>query len=47
LIGFIIWDRRSTIAPVKRDQGKILKALRDLGKEDEKIKEALKKVALR
>jgi len=46
LFGCIIWDRRTTIAPVKREQDKILKVLREPGIEDEKIRGALKKVAL-
>jgi hypothetical protein len=46
LFGFILWDRRTSIAPVKREMDKTLEALRELGKEDIKIREALKKVAL-
>jgi len=46
LFGFIIYDRRTTLAPVKREQDKILEALRTLGKDDIKLQEALKKVAL-
>jgi hypothetical protein len=46
LFGFIIFDRRTTLAPVKREQDKILEVLKELGKEDVKIREALKKVAL-
>jgi translation elongation factor EF-G len=46
LFGFIIYDRRSVITPVKRDQDKMLEALRMLAKEDTKIREALKKAAL-
>jgi len=46
LFGFILYDRRTTVAPVKRELDKTLEALRDLGKEDTKIREALKKVAL-
>jgi hypothetical protein len=46
LFGFIIFDRRTTLAPVKREQDKILEVLKELGKEDAKIREALKKVAL-
>jgi len=46
LFGFIIWDRRTTIAPVKREQDKILEALRELSKKDSNIRDALKKAAL-
>ena len=46
LFGFILYDRRTTVTPVKRELDKTLEALRDLGKEDTKIREALKKVAL-
>lgn len=46
LFGFILYDRRTTVAPVKRELDKTLEALRDLGKEDTRIIEALKKVAL-
>jgi hypothetical protein len=46
LFGFIIFDRRRTLAPVKREQDKILEVLKELGKEDAKIREALKKMAL-
>ncbi len=47
LFGFIIWDRRTTIAPVKREQDKVIEALRELGKTNEQVREVLKKVALR
>jgi len=46
LFGFIIFDRRTTLAPVRREQEKLLEVLKELGKEDVKIREALKKVAL-
>ncbi len=46
LFGFILYDRRTTLAPVKREQDKVIEALRELGKEDSKIREALKKAAL-
>lgn len=32
LFGFIIYDRRTTLAPVKREQEKLLEALKELGK---------------
>lgn len=46
LFGFILYDRRTTIAPVKREQDKILKVLREVGLNDEEIRKAMKKVAL-
>ncbi len=46
LFGFIIYDRRTTLAHVKREQDKLLEVLKELGKEDTKIRDALKKVAL-
>ena len=46
LFGFILWDRRSTIAPVKREQEKVVETLREIGKSNETIREALKKAAL-
>jgi len=46
LFGFILYDRRTTVAPVKRELDKTLEALRDMGKEDTNIREALKKIAL-
>ena len=46
LFGFILYDRRTTLAPVKREQDKVIETLRELGKHDTKIREALKKAAL-
>ena len=46
MLGFILWDRRTTLAPVKREQDKIIEALKELSKNDPNIREALKKVAL-
>jgi len=46
LFGFILYDRRTTVAPVRRELDKTIEALRDMGKEDTNIREALKKVAL-
>ena len=37
LFGFILWDRKSTVRPVQREQEKVIEALRELAKEDEKI----------
>lgn len=46
LFGFILYDRRTTLAPVKREQDKVIETLRELGKNDTKIRDALKKAAL-
>lgn len=46
LMGFILWDRRTTIAPVQQQQQKMLDALKELSKENLQIREALKKVSL-
>ncbi|MBC8485512.1 MAG: hypothetical protein H8D45_05670 [Bacteroidetes bacterium] len=46
LFGFIIYDRRTTLAPVKREQDKVIEVLKELSKKDSNIREALKKVAL-
>ena len=46
LFGFIIYDRRTTLAPVKREQDKVIETLRELGKTDSNVREALKKAAL-
>ena len=46
LFGFILYDRRTTLAPVKREQDKVIETLRELAKEDSKIRDALKKAAL-
>ena len=46
LFGFILWDRRTTVAPVQHQQERLLSGLRELGKKDEKIREMLKNAAL-
>ena len=46
LFGFIIYDRRTTLTPVKREQDKVIEVLRELGKKDSNIREALKKAVL-
>ncbi len=46
LFGFILYDRRTTIAPVRREHDKFLKVLREYGMNDEIMKELLKKAAL-
>ncbi|MBI4648225.1 MAG: hypothetical protein HY738_16985 [Bacteroidia bacterium] len=46
LIGFVIWDRRSTVAPVARDIRKIKAILEELSEKNTDLKEILKRVAL-
>lgn len=46
LMGFILWDRRTTLAPVQQQQQKMLEALKEMGKTNSVIREALNKVAL-
>ncbi len=46
LIGFIIYDRRTTLAPVEYKTERILIALRVMAEKDPVIREALKRTAL-
>jgi len=46
LIGFIIYDRRTTLAPVENKTERIIKALKDAAEKDPVLREALKKTAL-
>ena len=46
LIGFIIYDRRTTLAPVESKTDRIIKVLRDAAEKDPALREALKKTAL-
>ena len=46
LIGFIIFDRRTTLAPVEQKNRQIIEILRELSKEDPKLKKLLDKAAL-
>ena len=46
LIGFIIYDRRTTLAPVENKTERILKVLREAAEKDPVIREALKRTAL-
>ena len=54
LIGFILWDRRSTIKPIKdemdelesRKVDRLIAALKRLSEEDSKVAEALRSVGL-
>ncbi len=46
LIGFIIYDRRTTLAPVENKTERIIKSLREAAEKDPVLREALKKTAL-
>jgi hypothetical protein len=46
LIGFIIFDRRTTLAPVEQKNRQLIEILRELSKEDPKLKKLLDKAAL-
>ena len=46
LIGFIIYDRRTTLAPVENKTERVIKALRERAEKDPLLMEALKNTAL-
>ena len=46
LIGFIIYDRRTTLAPVESKTERIIKALKEVAGKDPALREALKRTAL-
>ncbi len=46
LVGFIIYDRRTTLAPVEGKTERIIKALRERAEKDPILMEALKNTAL-
>jgi hypothetical protein len=46
LFGFILWDRKSTVRPVQREQEKVIEALRELAKEDKKIAKIFHKAGI-
>ncbi len=46
LIGFIIYDRRTTLAPVENKTERILHALKEVAENDPLLREALKKTSL-
>lgn len=46
LIGFVIYDRRTTLAPVESKTEKIIKALKEAAEKDPVLREALKRTAL-
>ena len=43
LFGFVLWDRRSAITPVQREQKRVIEALQQYAKYDEKLHEILRK----
>jgi len=45
LIGFIIYDRRTTLAPVENKTERIINVLKDAAEKDPVLREALKKAA--
>jgi hypothetical protein len=42
LMGFVLWDRRTAVAPVQRDNKRILAALIEYSKENPKLAEILR-----
>ena len=46
LIGFVIYNRRTTLAPVENKTERIIKALREASEKDPVLMEALKRTAL-
>ena len=46
LIGFIIYDRRTTLAPVENKTERIIKILKEAAEKDPALREALKNTAL-
>ena len=46
LIGFIIYDRRTTLAPVESKTERIIKSLKEAAEKDPVLREALKNTAL-
>ncbi|MDD4191846.1 MAG: hypothetical protein PHI28_10970 [Mangrovibacterium sp.] len=46
LTGFIIYDRRTTLAPVESKTERIIKALKEAAEKDPSLRDALKKTAL-
>ena len=46
LIGFVIYDRRTTLMPVESKTERIIKALKEASEKDPALREALKRTAL-
>ena len=47
LIGFVIYDRRTTLAPVESKTERIIKALKEASEKAPALRDALKRTALR
>ena len=46
LFGFVLWDRRTTVAPVKRENERIIKALTDYSENHPKLAEILRNAGI-
>jgi len=46
LIGFVIWDRRTAIKPVQREQEKLIEALKEYSRNHNDLGEILKKTGV-
>jgi len=46
LIGFVIWDRRTAIKPVQREQENLVKALKEYSKKHTDLAEIFKKAGV-
>ncbi|MCH8317436.1 MAG: hypothetical protein IIA88_02905 [Bacteroidetes bacterium] len=46
VVGFVLWDRRTTLAPVVKENNSIKQALIDFSEKNSIMKKALKRVAI-
>ena len=46
LFGFVLWDRRTTVTPVKRQNEQILYTLKEYSKENQKLAEILRRAGI-
>ncbi len=46
LFGFVLWDRRTTVAPVKKENKRIIEALTEYSKENPKLAEILRSAGI-
>ena len=46
MLGFAFWDRKLSLAPIKRDNDKLLMVLRDYAKQQPKLSEILRNAGL-
>ena len=46
LVGFVIWDRRTTVAPVKKENERIIEALTEYSKENPRLAEILRNAGI-